>query len=244
MELLREFLRWLWSQLTHLVESNFLLYQLSVGLDFLMANLIGILEDGVLTKGFNSLENLDYRDWLRKHGATELTLRSVLSRIIYDAAMSMIDGDPDRQSMGAGSALRALLRIGLTYQGHVAYEFAASMGDTVFVPLYEVCRKNGVRFEFFQRVEEVVAEKEPGARPRVTRLRIGQQVELKDPAAGYEPFLTVKNLPCWPDQPLYDQLVQGEQLLREGVDLESFYTPWRSVSERVLEVDKDFDQVV
>ena len=53
------------------------------------------------------------------------------------------------------------MRIGLTYQGHVAYEFTASMGDVVFAPLYEVCRKNGVRFEFFHRVEEVIAERPP-----------------------------------------------------------------------------------
>ncbi|EAU61939.1 NAD(P)/FAD-dependent oxidoreductase, partial [Stigmatella aurantiaca] len=150
---LRSFLRWLWSRFTPLLESNFLLFQLCVGLDFLVANLVGILSDQVFAKGFNAIEELDYREWLAKHGASELTLRSALSRAIYDAAMSMVDGDPDRQSIGAGSALRALLRIGLTYQGHIAYEFAASMGDVVFVPLYEACRKNGVRFEFFHRVE-------------------------------------------------------------------------------------------
>ncbi len=242
--LLRKFLQWLASRIAHLIESNFLLYQLYVGLDFLVANLVGILADGVLLKGFNSIEGLDYRAWLEKHGASALSLRSVLARVIYDAAMSMIDGDADRQSMGAGSALRALLRIGLTYEGHVAYEFAASMGDVVFVPLYEACRKQGVRFEFFHRVEELVAERDAEGKARVTRVRIGRQVELKRPEEGYEPFIYVKNLPCWPDKPLYEQLVQGEQLIREGIDLESFYTPWRSVSERVLEVGRDFDQVV
>jgi uncharacterized protein with NAD-binding domain and iron-sulfur cluster len=244
LELLRKFLQWLATRIQHLIESSFLLYQLYVGLDFLVANLVGILADQVLSKGFNSIEGQDYRAWMGKHGASGLTLRSVLSRVIYDAAMSMIEGDPDRQSMGAGSALRALLRIGLTYQGHVAYEFAASMGDVIFVPLYEACKKQGVRFEFFHRVEEVVAERVGEAKPRITKLRIGRQVELKNPEAGYEPFIYVKNLPCWPDKPLYNQLVQGEQLIREGIDLESFYTPWRSVSERVLEVGKDFDQVV
>jgi uncharacterized protein with NAD-binding domain and iron-sulfur cluster len=244
LELIRQFLKWLSARMAHLIESSFLIYQLYVGLDFLIANLVGILADGVLSKGFNSIEGQEYRAWLEKHGASALSLRSVLARVIYDAAMSMIDGDPDRQAIGAGSALRALLRIGLTYQGHVAYEFSASMGDVVFVPLYEACKKQGVRFEFFHRVEEVVAERNPEGKPRVTRLRIGRQVELKNPEAGYEPFIYVKNLPCWPDRPLYDQLVQGEQLLREGIDLESFYTPWRSVAERVLEVDKDFDQVV
>jgi len=241
---IREFLRWLWNQIAHLIESNFLLYQLCVGLDFLIANLVGILADGVLTKGFNALDGQDYREWLAKHGANPVTLRSVLTRVIYDAAMSMVDGDPDRQSIAAGSALRALLRIGLTYQGHVAYEFTASMGDAIFGPLYEACRRNGVRFEFFHRVEEVVAERGHGGKPRITRLRIGRQVDLKDPAAGYDPFIYVKNLPCWPEKPNYDQLVQGDQLLRENIDLESFYTPWKNVAERVLEVDKDFDQVV
>ena len=79
-----------------------------MGLDFLIANLVGILADGVLTKGFNALDGQDYREWLAKHGANPLTLRSVLPRVIYDAAMSMVDGDPDRQSIAAGSALRAL----------------------------------------------------------------------------------------------------------------------------------------
>ncbi len=242
--LLREFLRWLWTRILHLIESHFLLYQLYVGLDFLVANLIGILADKVLVHGFNVIEGLDYRAWLENHGASALTLRSVLARVIYDAAMSMVEGDPDQQLIGAGSALRALLRIGLTYQGSVSYEFAASMGDVVFVPLYEACRKNGVRFEFFHRVEELVAEPGPGGAPRVSRIRIGRQVDLKRPEEGYEPFIFVKNLPCWPDKPLYDQLVQGEELIRQGVDLESFYTPWPNVAERVLEVDKDFHHVV
>jgi uncharacterized protein with NAD-binding domain and iron-sulfur cluster len=241
---IRAFLRWLWNQVAYLIESNFLLYQLGVGLDFLIANLVGLLADKVLTNGFNALDGQDYRAWLAKHGANPLTLRSSLARVIYDAAMSMVDGDPDRQLIAAGSALRALMRICLTYQGHVAYEFTASMGDVIFAPLYEVCRKNGVRFEFFHRVEEVVAEGGPGKKPRVTRLRIGRQVDLKDPAAGYDPLVYVKNLPCWPDKPDYDQIVQGEQLLRENIDLESFYTPWKNVSERVLEVGKDFDEVV
>ncbi|MDY7228013.1 NAD(P)-binding protein [Hyalangium rubrum] len=245
LKLLRTFLNWIKSRIEYLIESNFLLYQLYVGLDFLIANLVGILADGVLSKGFNSIEGQDYREWLEKHGASAMSLRSVLARTIYDAAMSMVDGDPDRQLIGAGSALRALLRIGLTYQGHVAYEFTGSMGDTIFVPLYEACRKQGVRFEFFHRVEEVIAERGgPGGKPRVTRVRVGRQVDLKDPKASYEPFIYVKNLPCWPDKPLYDQIVQGDKLIIEGIDLESFYTPWPSVEERVLEVGKDFDQVV
>jgi uncharacterized protein with NAD-binding domain and iron-sulfur cluster len=244
LERLREFLRWLWARCGHQVESSFPLYQLTVGLDFLVANLIGLLADDVLSRGFRSIDGVDYREWLARHGAASLTLRSVLARAIYDSAMSLVEGDPDRQAIGAGSALRALLRIGLTYQGHVSYEFGASMGDTLFVPLYEACRRNGVRFEFFHRVEELIAERGPGGTPRITRLRIGQQVELKRPELGYEPFVYVKNLPCWPAQPLYDQLVQGEQLLREGINLESFYTPWKNVAERVLEVGRDFDQVV
>ncbi|MDC0707866.1 NAD(P)-binding protein [Stigmatella sp. ncwal1] len=243
LDTLRGFLRWLWIRFTPLLESNFLFFQLCVGLDFLVANLVGILSDQVFVKGFNAIDGLDYRAWLAKHGASDLTLRSALSRAIYDAAMSMVDGDPDRQSIGAGSALRALLRIGLTYQGHIAYEFAASMGDVIFVPLYEACRKNGVRFEFFHRVEELVADDVTG-RPQIRQIRIGRQVDLKDPSQEYQPFIVVKNLPCWPSQPLWDQIVQGEQLLREGVNLESFYTPWKSVEERVLEVGRDFDHVV
>ena len=38
-------------------------------------------------------------------------------------------------------------------------------------------------------------------------------------------------LPCWPDEPFYEQLVQGEALKASGRNLESDWTAWTNVGE-------------
>ena len=70
---------------------------------------------------------------------------------------------------------------------------------------------------------------------------MGRQVTLK---SDYQPLIAVKDIPCWPSEPLYDQIVQGEELKAQGINLESFWTPWQSVETRTLRAVDDFDQVV
>jgi hypothetical protein len=59
-----------------------------------------------------------------------------------------------------------------------------------------------------------------------------------------DPFVKVKDLDCWPAVPNYNQLVEGEELKKLNVDLESFYTTWKGVEEITLQREKDFDDIV
>lgn len=44
----------------------------------------------------------------------------------------------------------------------------------------------------------------------IQTVKIGKQVNLiKD---EYSPLVDVKGLGCWPSEPLYDQIVEGEEL--------------------------------
>jgi hypothetical protein len=59
----------------------------------------------------------------------------------------------------------------------------------------------------------------------------------------YQPLLDVRGLPCWPSQPDYRQLVDGDRLAAEGRDFESHWDR-RCVGRKTLRVVKDFDFVV
>ncbi len=54
----------------------------------------------------------------------------------------------------------------------------------------------------------------------------------------------MKDLPCWPSVPHYDQLVQGDALRTRKIDLEDFWSDWKDVGSVVLEEGVDFDIVV
>ena len=44
--------------------------------------------------------------------------------------------------------------------------------------------------------------------------------------------------------PEFDQLVEGDQLRDQGVNLESFYATWNDVETLTLRAGEDFDEVV
>jgi len=113
------------------------------------------------------------------------------------------------------------------------------MGDTVFTPLYEVLKKRGVKFEFFSRVRNLGLS-EDGS--RIETISVGRQATLK--SGSYDPLVDCENLACWPSDPNYDQLVEGDALKSQGINLESFWTPWPDVEEFELKLGQDFDLVV
>ncbi|MEP7123111.1 MAG: NAD(P)-binding protein [Byssovorax sp.] len=213
--------------------------RLWVGFDLFQTVAIGMVTDGVLTQGFDVIDDVDLRDWLRRHGAGESTLRSGLVRPLYDFVFAYVDGDPERPRIGAGTATRVLLRMLFSYRGSMFYRMQAGMGEVVFAPLYEVLRRRGVEFEFFRRVDHL------GLSPdglRVDSVRLGVQATTRE--GPYRPLIDVHGLPCWPTAPLHEQLVEGDALAAQGVDLESFWTPWRDVGQVELRRGEDFDDVV
>jgi uncharacterized protein with NAD-binding domain and iron-sulfur cluster len=202
--------------------------------DIMIANIRGMIEDDVVRIGFNSINQWDYRDWLKKHGATELTLKSPLVQGFYALVFC-----GHWYSYEAGTALRSALELLLNYKGSVYWKMEAGMGDVVFGPIYEVLKKRGVNFKFFHQVKNLEISEDGKS---IASIEIDRQVTIKK--GEYEPMYDVRGLPCWPSEPLYEQIVEGEELQKQKINLESHWSPWKNVETIHLQAGKDFDQIV
>jgi len=211
-----------------------------------------MLADDLVGQGFDSADQYDLRDYFVRHQsidgsagaeASRVAFWSPLMQALYDAAFAYQDGDPARPGMGAGTALRISMRLLMEYKGHFFYEMQAGMGDTIFAPLYQVLQRRGVVFRFFHRVTQLELD---DAGVNLQRVRISRQVTTR---GDYGPLYDVKGLPCWPSEPLYEQIVQGaalEAAVRDhGANLEHYVSNWTDCGgERVLEAGTDFDHVI
>jgi uncharacterized protein with NAD-binding domain and iron-sulfur cluster len=242
MRLLEEFINWLFKKLEAELKTNDEARRLFICLDLAAATIRGLLAEGILfhEDALDALDKYDFREWLGKHGASTLTTDSGLLRGLYDLVFAYRNGDVNRPALAAGAAIRGSLRMGLTYKGAVFWKMQAGMGDTIFAPLYDVLKKRGVEFKFFHRVREL---KLSADKKRIEKIILGRQAEPKN--GDYQPLFDCKGLPCWPSAPLYDQLVEGEELRQQQINLESFWTPWQArEKEIILEQGKDFDLVI
>lgn len=228
-----------WQMLEPLVPTEPWAYKLWVSINLAGAIAVGFLSDGLLFHGPEVIDHLDFRQWLKNNGANDATLESGPVQAIYDAAFAYVNGDTEMGSFAAGTCVRALFRALLTYRGSVFWHLSAGLADSVFAPLYEVLKARGVKFQFFHRVAGISLSPD---RKSVGAIEIIQQVKLRD---GYEPLVSVNGLPCWPNAPLYDQIVDGDELQLSGIDLESPYsTAWKDQRRSTLIAGLDFDQVV
>ena len=232
--------RWLSSN-REAIEASTEARHIYIFLDLIQAIVRGAIVDGVVTHGYMAIEQYDFAEWLGRHGASELALTSAPLRGYYDYFFAYEDGDTTKPRMSAGMGLPHLLRLLAGYKGALFWKMESGMGDAVFAPLYELCKRNGVHFEFFHRVTRI----EPSADgSRVEKVCIGRQVDLI--VDEYEPLIHPRNVPSWPSAPLYDQIDprQVEELERRHANLEDPWTDWDDVGEIVLRADDDFDAVV
>lgn len=210
-------------------------------LDFAAAIVRGIADDDLLRRGLDAVDDEDWSDWLKRHGAHPATVSSPVAINTLNISYQYPDGDASvAPTVSATSFLRWTLQ-SLSFNGAFIYAFGAGSGETFIAPFYEVLKKRGVRFEFFNKVANLRLD---GDRRSIAAIDIDIQAELKNPAQGYDPLIEVDGLPSWPLRPHFDQLVQGEALARGDHDLESWWTPWKPVARRTLEAGRDFDQVV
>ena len=201
---------------------------------------IGLLTDCRSSKGLDAINSLELREWAAKHGATASLIESPYMRAGYDYAFAYRDGvaQPQHRAVAAGVAVRASLRMLLTYHGALFWHMAGGMGEIVFVPLYEVLRARGVKFRFFHRILSL----HPGP-DRRSLARIEGLVQAV-PKADYDPLISWRDRRCWPAKPKYEELVDGDQLQLEGDDLESWWSPDRPRPRFSLERGVDFDVAV
>lgn len=223
----------------------------TTGLDFghiaMLADLCVAIALGYLLdifghpNGYETLNAQDYKAWLRSHGATAQTSASAPVRAFYDLAFATVgDAQNWTGSIAAGVSLRAQLEMAFGYRGAPLWKTAAGTGDTVFTPFYDVLVSRGVRVEFFNRVTAV----RPTSDGQLGEIDICVQALTQDGSA-YQPLIRVKDLDCWPDQPLWSQLKNGDslrqQVLQSGFDFESSFCRVSSGVTRTLTLGEDFD---
>jgi uncharacterized protein with NAD-binding domain and iron-sulfur cluster len=229
---------WLENIATDLLSSDNDLRRYFIMLDLAIVTVMGIIADGVIVGGFDIINDIDYRDWLKKHKAAQVTYDSAIVQAVY----GLVFGGNKQYTFEAGTALRGFLRLGLTYKGHIYYRMTDGMGDAIFSPLYEVLLKRGVKFEFFHKVTKLGLSANGQS---IDTISIDVQAGIKAGHAPYYPFVMVGGLPCWPTKPNYEHLYEGDDLKTQNVNLESYYSTWRSrQTPKVLRANTDFDIVL
>ena len=224
-----------------------LLHRLWILVDLGIAMLRGLVADRLLTRGLESINDQEFRHWLKSHGAHQKSVDSGIIRELYDAGFSYREGltgtgigrNQGEAQLEAGTAVYCALQVGIAYSGSVCYEMNAGMGEVVIAPLYEALKEAGVKFEFFSDVKKLSLD---DASENVERIVIGQQVELK--SGSYEPldYQTENGIPAWPDHPFERQIKNGGAL--KGVNLESKWSGWEDAGTVVLKRGKQFDHAV
>lgn len=211
--------------------------------DLMLTSVIGGLADGLLFNAEDNLERvnkLDYKQWLRHHGAAEITVESAVVRGLYD----LIFAYPEGNWQGDGEVEAGTMFVSLMgtacYQGSILWKFNTATGDLIMAPMYEVLKARGVKFEFFNRVDRLVPSTDGEI---IEKVEIGRQVLPKN--GEYDPLRTLPSgQRVWPDRPLFDRIEGGDALKASGADLESLWTDWSDAGSLTLEAGRDYDRLV
>jgi len=217
-------------------------------IDLCVTSMLGIVRFGLMSdpRGFDAINEYDFREWLKINGASERALDSILLRGAYDLAFACENGDYERPRHAAGVGLRGAMRMLFGYRGSIVWKMNAGMGDVVFAPFYQVLKRRGVAFQFFHRLERVrladASSLAPGERSYVEALEFDVQAQVVN-GGEYEPLFEVDGLPCWPSGPIYSQIRDGAWFEHEKWKFESHWDR-RKVGTKTLRVIEDFDFVI
>lgn len=186
--------------------------------DLVVTCCLGIVGDRLLTDpaGFGAIDDLDFRAWLRRHGARPGTLESALVRGMYDLVFAYVDGDRDRPRFCAGLGLFLAGKFFFDYHGSLFWRMQAGMGDVVFAPLYQALRDRGVRFALSHSLRHVVLDHD---QQRIAELIMDAPVGAA--AGDGDPLIMVDGLPCFPVEPPPGAADATQELvLRAGEDFD------------------------
>ena len=235
---------WVGARIAAQLSGNTELRRLWILFDLGLSSLIGGLRDGLLLDpGANlaAVNRLDYRAWLKAHGADQATIDSAPVRALYDLIFAYPGGDwQNFGNVEAGTMFLSLMNTA-TYQGSIIWKFNTATGDLIVQPLHDVLAARGVKFAFFSRVDALVPAADGS---HIAGVRIGRQAALAVPA--YDPLVTLPSgQRVWPDRPRYDQLADGAALQASGADLESRWTTWPDALPPItLSAGTDYDLLV
>ncbi len=214
--------------------------RLAILLDTGLALVRGIVRDNIIGRGFSVIDGVEFASWLASHGCRRP--RNPITCAFYDACFAYVNGSPRSadQNMAAGTMLNGLLRLVLAYNKSIMLAMNAGMGDTIFSPLYLALKDRGVKFEFFHKVTRLGLSED-----HINVDRIEMDVQAT-PRADYQPLVQVKGVYCWPSEPLWDQLVNGQAIRQTAVNnnLESWWCAVPPAGAKVLTRGTDFDIVV
>jgi uncharacterized protein with NAD-binding domain and iron-sulfur cluster len=201
----------------------------------------GLVADGIFsgTRGFRSLNDEDFLDWITRHGAPPELSEFAFMRGLYDLVFADAGAARAERGVGAGVAVSLTTKMFFEYRGAIFWKMAAGMGDVVFAPLYQVLRRRGVRFEFFHRVDQLHVSED---RARIGAVSAGRQVRLARGLDTYEPLVRVGGLPAFPSTAIVDQLEAASGV--EEHPLDSHFCEEPDAELRVLRDGEDFDVVV
>ncbi|MBI1212610.1 MAG: NAD(P)-binding protein [Alphaproteobacteria bacterium] len=205
----------------------------------------GIIADGIWMRGFDCINDKEFSDWLREHGAGDDVIQSPYIQGGYDYAFAYHGGDSKNRRFAAGSGLRGTLRLILTYHRSVFAHMNGGMGEVVVTPLYDVLKERGVKFRFFNRVDHLELDDKGKT---ISRIRVTRQAKPLDGEDNYDPLMSYdvagETRRFWPPHPKYEGL--SDTLKEETEHAEDVYeSPWWPGGEQIdLEFKNDFDVVV
>ncbi len=217
-------------------EARRLKYLISLSMAFFK----GTIDNGLFRDGFDAIDDWEISAWLLHYGASHEAVYSAVFRGCYDYVFGYPAGVTDHRSVGAGTAIRGLLRLAFTYKGSLFFKMMAGMGDTIFGPYYQILKHRGVKFKFFNAATHLALDE---TKTYIDRIDMVEQAALKKGHDEYHPFVTVKDLPCWPSEPHWDQLIDGEKLEKDGVDFECEKEAPKG-RKYALKKGEDFDEVI
>lgn len=225
-----------------LMEKSPALKRINLMIAFAYYNLKGILEDvydpATDKFDFNRINDLDYREWLTKHGASEWVIFSVVVRFFYTGTFANLVNEKGG-AIAAGTALFFFTK-SIGFKGSFVFQFVYGTGDVMVMPLYEVLKNRGVEFKFFHEIQQVHYS-DTGT---IEKISFAEQVKLNVPS--YDPVKMIGKLSTWPSEPNYDQLdpEYAKKLIEGKVNLEDPWKNWSNYEEGVLQLGVDFDEII
>jgi uncharacterized protein with NAD-binding domain and iron-sulfur cluster len=186
---------------------------------------------------------MDFREWLAVCGAYRDSIYgSPVVQALYDSMFQYCEGDRRRPSYGAGTAAQAVVRLYGTYKDSFAFEMQAGMGEVVMTPVYRVLKQRGVKFQFFHKLKKIRLNT---SKTSVSRIEFYRQVCLRN--GNYDPTIAPERcngyLECWPDAPLWDQIIDGDDPTVRCLDFESYWCSYH-VDTATLQQGLQFDAVI